>query len=84
MERVLNLYRVTLSKEIDYLSLDHYSEYICSAYSEKSARLMHPGGGDWIRYDHEWVNEEDVDLLNVVHIGVATANVKGPGIITVK
>ncbi len=84
MQGSLNLYLVRAPHTVDYLGYDTYSEFVCSADSSESARFTHPDGGPISKDDQRpwsWVKYEDLHLLEVTLIGVASANITEPSVI---
>lgn len=78
----MNIYHV---KRTDHWGYDEYSEFVCYAPDEESARSLHPGGhqGAWADGVHgTWVAEDEKDeLLEVLLLGHAAAEDVQPGVI---
>lgn len=70
---MLKLYHVKLPDNNNFLGYDSYSEFVCTAYTEQEARNIHPSGsdGNWSWYG-SWIKLEQIDILEVTEIGIAT------------
>lgn len=77
----MNIYKLTQSVNTDY---DTYNGAIVVAATEDDARLIRPDGAAWPEkspfYD-TWVRYEQIDCIQVVLIGRATAGWKAGSVV---
>ena len=73
--RMLKLFHVKVPG--NKLKYDSYNEFVCTAYTEAEARIIHPSGCDtnWQYADYDWIQLEKTDILIVKEIGLASTDI---------